>query len=242
MSTLPRALPPTIRFALTLSWAFRTMLDRIIPAGLFGFLGLSRMNLLIQRLGQAPATDEGQALVVYRLDVAHQTLASVFLVLVGALCLTRKAPLTQRAGLLPIVVALAGTFIMAFPATQPRITDDRWLLTLAGLLIIAGLAYAIYAVSSLRSCFGLAAEARGLVTSGAYRQVRHPVYLGELIAALGVLLPVLTPLTGMTFVLFVAAQGYRIHLEERVLSAAFEDYDAYRRRVPLLVPWPRPTS
>jgi protein-S-isoprenylcysteine O-methyltransferase Ste14 len=242
MSTLPQTLPPTIRFALGVSWAVRTMLDRIIPAGLFGSLALSRMNLLVQRLGQMPPTEDSQALLVYRLDLVHQGLACVFLVLVAALCLTRKPPRTQRAGLLPIVVALAGTFIMAFPATQPRVTDDGWLLTIAGVLIIAGLGYTIYAVSSLGACFGLAAEARGLVTSGAYGQLRHPVYLGELIAALGVLLPVLTPLTGMTFVLFVALQGYRIHLEERVLSAAFDNYGSYRRRVPMLAPWPRPTS
>jgi protein-S-isoprenylcysteine O-methyltransferase Ste14 len=241
MSTLPNALPPTIRFALALSWAFRTVLDRFIPAALFGFLAVARMNLLFQRLGQAPATEDGQELLVYRLDLVHQTAACVFLVLVAGLCLTRKSPRT-RAGLLPILVALGGTFMMAFPATQPRVTEDSWVLTVASLLLIAGLGYTIYAVSSLGSCFGLAAEARGLVTGGAYRHVRHPVYLGELISALGVLLPVLTPATAATFVIFVALQAYRVYLEEGVLSAAFDDYESYRRRVPMLVPWPRPAQ
>jgi protein-S-isoprenylcysteine O-methyltransferase Ste14 len=241
MSSLPHALPPSIRLALAFSWAFRTLLDRILPASLFAFVAAGRLNLLVLRLGQAPTTDDAQALLVYRLDLVHQAVATVFLVLVAALCLTRKSP-TRRAGLLPLLVALAGTFMMVYPATQPRVTDDRWMLMAASLLVIAGLAYTVYAVGSLGSCFGLSAEARGLVTSGAYRHVRHPVYLGELVAALGVLLPVLMPMTAAAFVLFVALQGYRVYLEERVLSDAFDAYADYQRRVPMLFPWPRPAK
>jgi len=122
------------------------------------------------------------------------------------------------------------------------VTEDGWLLVAASVLVIAGLAYTVYAVGCLGACFGLAAEARGLVTSGAYKHVRHPVYLGELIAALGVLLPVLTPLTAAAFVLFVALQGWRVRLEERVLSDAFEDYSEFQQRVPMLFPWPRPAK
>jgi protein-S-isoprenylcysteine O-methyltransferase Ste14 len=215
------------------------LLDRIIPAALFGFVAIGRLHLLYRRIGEAPLVDDSHAWLVYRLDLLHQVVASVFLVLVAVLCLTRKSP-TRRAGLLPLVVALAGTFMMVYPASQPRVTDDQWILVTASLLVIVGLGYTVYAVASLGSCFGLSAEARGLVTHGAYRHVRHPVYLGELIASLGVLLPVLTPWTAAAFVLFVLLQGYRVHLEERVLGGAFDNYADYRRRVPMLFPWPRP--
>jgi protein-S-isoprenylcysteine O-methyltransferase Ste14 len=235
-------LPPTIRFALVLSWAFRTVLDRFVPAAFFGFVAVGRSSLLVRRLGETPAADDAQALLVFRLDIVHQVVACIFLLLVAVLCLIRKSPRTQRAGLLPLVVALAGTFMMAYPATQPRVTEDGWVLVTASVLVIAGLVYAVYAVGSLGACFGLAAEARGLVTSGAYKHVRHPVYLGELIAALGVLLPVLTPLTAAAFVFFVALQGWRVRLEERVLGDAFEDYSEFQQRVPMLFPWPRPAK
>jgi protein-S-isoprenylcysteine O-methyltransferase Ste14 len=239
MSSLPHTLPPTVRFALAFSWAFRTLLDRVIPASLFAFVAAGRLNLLVLRLGHAPTADDAHALLVYRLDLVHQAVASVFLVLVAALCLTRKSP-RRHAGLWPMLVALAGTFMMVYPATQPRVTDDGGILISASVLVIVGLGYTVYAVGSLGSCFGLSAEARGLVTQGTYQHVRHPVYLGELVAALGVLLPVLTPWTAAAFILFVAFQGYRVHLEERVLGAAFDGYADYRRRVPMLFPWPRP--
>ena len=239
VSTLPHALPPTIRFALALGWKFRAVLDRFVPAALFGFVAVGRFGSLVRRLGETPATDDAQALLIFRLDIVHQVVACIFLVLVAVLCLIRKSPRTQRAGLVSLVVAVAGTFVTAYPATQFPVTEDGRVLVVASVLVIAGLAYTVYAVGSLGACFGLAAEARGLVTSGAYKHVRHPVYLGELIAALGVLLPVLTPLTATAFVLFVALQGWRVRLEERVLSDAFEDTQ-FQQRVPMLFPWPRP--
>jgi protein-S-isoprenylcysteine O-methyltransferase Ste14 len=78
------------------------------------------------------------------------------------------------------------------------------------------------------------------VTDGAYRVVRHPVYLGEFVTMSGALLPVLAPLTALIFVGFCLLQGWRALLEEDVLSSTFPEYTAYRERTPALVPWPRP--
>lgn len=105
--------------------------------------------------------------------------------------------------------------------------------------MIAGLAFSVYAFTALRACFGIAPEARGLVTTGAYQWVRHPAYLGEFVTFLGALLPVLAPLTALIFGLFCVLQARRAVLEEEVLSAAFPEYAAYRQRTPALVPSPR---
>jgi protein-S-isoprenylcysteine O-methyltransferase Ste14 len=123
---------------------------------------------------------------------------------------------------------------------QPATSQDWRVLALADLLLAVGLAFAIYAAATLRHCFGLAPEARGLVTAGAYRLVRHPMYLGEFVAYLGVLLPVLGPLTLLIFALFCSFQACRAALEERTLAEAFPEYAAYRRRTPAVLPWPRP--
>ena len=179
---------------------------------------------------------------MYRLDVTHHLLAFVFLALITVLCLTRKSPLGQRAGFIPLLVALAGTFMMAYPATQPRTIETSEVLSVSSLLVIVGLGYTVFAVGSLGACFGLSAEARGLVTHGAYGLVRHPVYLGEFIAAIGVLLPVVAPLSLVAFALFIGLQMYRIKLEEQVLALSFAaEYAEYQQRVPMIVPWPRPT-
>jgi protein-S-isoprenylcysteine O-methyltransferase Ste14 len=79
-----------------------------------------------------------------------------------------------------------------------------------------------------------------LITHGPYGYVRHPMYLGLLLVALGGLLIYQT----WTFVFFLAnfpVFFVRARREERALSAAFgEEWETYRRRVPPWFPdWPR---
>jgi protein-S-isoprenylcysteine O-methyltransferase Ste14 len=78
---------------------------------------------------------------------------------------------------------------------------------------------------------------RGLVLRGPYRLVRHPVYLGELISAVGMLLAKPHPLVVILFAIFAMLQYGRTIYEERALRAAFpESYPTYARRVPRLIP------
>jgi len=220
----------------------RILADHALPALLFSTLGIVGFSGTLRAAGQGPADPSFPAGLAYLLDLAHSILTFLFCGLIAALFLIRRAPRGSRARLPAMAVALAGTFVMSATAAQPSTTQDWRVLALADSLLTVGLAASIYAAAGLRRCFGLAAEARGVVTSGAYRFVRHPLYLGELVAALGALLPVLAPLTTLIFGLFCLCQVTRAILEERILAAGFPEYIAYRRRTPALLPWPRPKS
>jgi len=172
------------------------------------------------------------------LALTGDLLAVLFCAVIAMLYLSRRAVLGNRAGPLAIAIALAGTLMMNATIGQPVATDDWRVLALADGLLAAGLALSVWAASSLGPSFGLAAEARGLVTSRAYRRIRHPLYLGEGVAALGALVPVLSPTTVLVYAAFCLCQAARAVLEERVLAATFPEYAEHRRRTPALLPWP----
>jgi protein-S-isoprenylcysteine O-methyltransferase len=77
-----------------------------------------------------------------------------------------------------------------------------------------------------------------LMNTGLYRYVRHPSYLGALIAFLGFSLGLgnwlsLAVIMGVTVCIYL----YRMHEEEAALSAAFGDaYRAYSRTTKRLIP------
>ncbi|HMB42537.1 MAG TPA: isoprenylcysteine carboxylmethyltransferase family protein, partial [Luteimonas sp.] len=78
-----------------------------------------------------------------------------------------------------------------------------------------------------------------LRTTGLYRLVRHPSYLGALIAYLGFSLALGNWLSvGVIMTITTPLYLYRIHEEDAALLAAFgEPYRAYCARTKRLVPW-----
>jgi protein-S-isoprenylcysteine O-methyltransferase Ste14 len=95
-------------------------------------------------------------------------------------------------------------------------------------ILIAGVGLMIVIIGklSLGRSFGLTPANRGIVCSGMYRFVRHPIYLGYLISHVGFLLA--NPITWNLTVLVAAdvALVMRAHLEEETLArdGAYRDY------------------
>lgn len=83
----------------------------------------------------------------------------------------------------------------------------------------------------------VAKEGHELVTTGPYAYVRHPIYTGVIMAALG------TALTGTLFgvgVFFIATGIFlsRIPREERIMQELFpNEFPAYRARTKRLIPF-----
>jgi protein-S-isoprenylcysteine O-methyltransferase Ste14 len=113
-------------------------------------------------------------------------------------------------------------------------SEVTWLTALCGgALITLGNILDVWGYLVLCRSFAIVPEARELKTTGPYRWVRHPVYLGQFLAQGGVWLFFArwhVVWIGL-YVVFVALQLYRSKLEDRVLAEAFGDsYEAYRRR------------
>jgi protein-S-isoprenylcysteine O-methyltransferase Ste14 len=117
-------------------------------------------------------------------------------------------------------------FLWRNPITWQSALTGSVLITLGNIIDVWG-----YLV--LCRSFGIIPEARELKTTGPYRFVRHPVYLGQFLAQAGVLLffaRMHAVWIGL-YCVFVGLQLYRSKLEDRVLANAFgEEYEAWRRR------------
>lgn len=129
-------------------------------------------------------------------------------------------------------VAMLALVVMAAP---PKGTAPA-LLIAGDALAVGGCVWLLASVLSLGRCFGVLPEARGLVTRGPYSLVRHPVYLGEITAVVGLTLAAPAQRNFVVLAVLVAAQLVRSRLEERALSDAFPEYASYAARTGRLLP------
>jgi hypothetical protein len=117
---------------------------------------------------------------------------------------------------------MAGTFILA---------------ALVGYLPPADIPINTRLIGLALTTIGLLAYARVLVASGPYAIVRHPLYLTEQIAIVGFIILNLSIWSVLLGVIQLLLQLRRMVNEERVLRAAFPEYDAYAAAVPRIVPF-----
>jgi protein-S-isoprenylcysteine O-methyltransferase Ste14 len=97
----------------------------------------------------------------------------------------------------------------------------------AGLaLVTLGASLSLVSLLAMGRLFGVRPALRGLVTSGPYRFVRHPLYLAYVLADIGYNLQEWSFVTLLLVLVGWASLVYRIHAEERLLSQ-HADWPAY---------------
>jgi protein-S-isoprenylcysteine O-methyltransferase Ste14 len=104
------------------------------------------------------------------------------------------------------------------------------------LLMVGGLIVTLVGTLSLRTSFSLMAEARLMVRSGLFRRVRHPIYTGNFIMLLGVLLLHLDYRRALVYVGVVVGHYFRARLEERKLVTSYPEYAEYQRTTGMFLP------
>jgi protein-S-isoprenylcysteine O-methyltransferase Ste14 len=113
-------------------------------------------------------------------------------------------------------------------------------IALGGVLIGCGGILSLRGLLDLRenlTPFPRPLEGARLVESGAYRLVRHPIYGGLLLGAMGWGLVRASPLTLSGALLLAAFFDLKSRREEIWLSESYADYPAYRSRTRRLLPW-----
>ena len=158
--------------------------------------------------------------------------------------INRPGSLWAAAGI-RLVSVLAFILLIRLPPTRHLI--QRWfsmadpaVRVVGDVLCVLGVAFSIWARANLGSNWSnqpATKEGHELMTSGAYRLVRHPIYSGMLIAALGTSLVIGIP--GLLILLgFVAMVISRIGVEERLMLQLFGDrYLQYKKRTKMLIPY-----
>jgi protein-S-isoprenylcysteine O-methyltransferase Ste14 len=151
---------------------------------------------------------------------------AVFYVLLALLVITRPPAKAHANGLLPCLAAFVGTYM---PWTIAFFGEsDKALPNLASTAcVLIGMIMMLVTIRHLGRSFSLVPQARNVVQTGPYRWIKHPLYLAEEIAVLGVVLRNPTPLTAVLLVLHIGIQICRIYYEEDLLRRNCPEYSAY---------------
>jgi len=176
------------------------------------------------------------AVVSYRHFIASRSVCSFGILAVNALFLglflSRRPAKSETPRLSLWLLSHAGT---ALPLLL-RPTDSAGLVGLGVVIQVTGMVMVVAGLLSLRRSFAVVPANRGIRDGGLYRIVRHPIYISELVALLGVVLVSPSVTNWIIWLCECGLQFARARAEEDLL-AADPVYRAYRERVPYrLVP------
>jgi protein-S-isoprenylcysteine O-methyltransferase Ste14 len=210
-----------------------TLLSRVATTLWFAVLAVLLTQSLAETIRSVPP---GSTAFSTWAPIVSRICTLVFFVTLGWLVAIRPKAVARQEGIIPTTIAFFGTYSVWLMPFLPRADVSPTLEIVSAAITLTGSLSIICAVSYLGKSFSIAPQARKLVIGGPYRIVRHPLYVAEEIATVGVLLQYAWYAALLFLVIHMALQIRRMDYEESLLRAVFPDYEAYARRTARLIP------
>ena len=220
-AAIPQALPTPAR---RLDWGRVAMVPLSIG---FGALSVFEVMSLVS------AGNHDASLAAPLLSAG---LTSAFYALIVWAYFRRGPAIATSRVTLALVAAPVATFL---PFTMPFVATgaaSSTTLVLGNSLLLLGLLWSVWSVRCLDRSLSMVPQARVLVDHGPYSVVRHPLYLGELVAMLGLALTLGGPVPLVLWLALIGLQCYRATQEESLLTTFLPGYLAYRDRTARVLP------
>ncbi len=221
------------RFRIISSSRLFNSVSGVFPAAIFFLFLVAHINKLGQLFSESQFAGTDVEFYASVMSLLSKTL---FFLLVVLLFLFRGQPVSKAQGIMPRLTAMVGTFLLVLlivlPAPEPSLLQSVIGLVLVGV----GGALSAVAVSFLGRSLSIMPEARKLVTHGVYSVVRHPLYLAEEIAVVGIIVQIFSLPAVLLLVSHIAIQIQRMKYEEAVLTNAFPEYETYMGHTRRVIP------
>lgn len=208
------------------------LIGRAVLVAIFSGLAALKATVVFGYLLNAYPIHQGQ----YALELGSQLVGLAFMLLVVFLTLLRPKAIDSARGWEPRLSAVMGSFLTFMVPLLPQTEFSRPLQIVSLVLVVSGFTASIYVVCFLGRSLSVTPQARRLITSGPYAIVRHPLYLTEEIAVIGVILSHISLAALFLIVIQWACQLRRMSNEERILRSTFPEYASYAAKTPAIFP------
>jgi protein-S-isoprenylcysteine O-methyltransferase Ste14 len=166
----------------------------------------------------------------------------IFSIMIIYFTILRLPPKANAIGIEPRISAIIGTFALLTLIALPTGEISSSFRVFSTILIVVGTFLSLYCLSWLGKSFSIMATARKLVTNGPYRIVRHPLYLAEAIAGIGIVISNWSIAAILVGAVHFAFQFRRMFNEEGVLRRTFPEYQEYAEHTPFIIPFSKRAS
>jgi protein-S-isoprenylcysteine O-methyltransferase Ste14 len=213
------------------TWAYDALF-RLIFVAWFLFVEYHTVTGLVGYIGNRGNNPDA----VFIANVCARVALMAFLATLMICVILRSRPVGKASGVTPRLTAFLGSYLMLvlpfFPSSEMSLGAS----IASAALIFLGNGLSVYVLFWLGRSLSIMAEARKLVTTGPYAFVRHPLYVAEELAVLGLFIQYASAWTAVLLAAHVALQIRRMHYEEGVLRDVFPEYDGYAQSTRRLIP------